>query len=133
MPRHFDQVTASLPFGNGTFCVGKLDDQLVQLDLDPNDVVVDEGCVLDVGRFVEVTSNTFYDESLDLVCWDPADSSGLFRLALQKGGRDVVPVLDASLSDMARCHLMTAIVVDAAQWECLRLTIYLPLITFDRI
>jgi hypothetical protein len=39
----------------------------------------------------------------------------LFRLALQKGGRDVVPVLDASLPDMARCHHMTAIVVDAAQ------------------
>jgi hypothetical protein len=80
------------------------------LDLDPDDVIVDEGCVLDVGRFVEVTSNTVYDESLDLVRLDPADSSGLLRLALQKGGRDVVPVLDASLSDMARRHLMTAIV-----------------------
>jgi hypothetical protein len=85
------------------------------LDLDPDDVIVDEGCVLDVGRFVEVTSNSFYDERLDLICWDPADASGLFRLALQEGGRDVVPVLDASLSDMARSHLMTAIIVDAAQ------------------
>jgi hypothetical protein len=36
------------------------------LDLDPDDVIVDEGCVLDLGRFVEVTSNTFYDEGLDL-------------------------------------------------------------------
>ena len=105
----------SLSFGIGTFCIGKLDDQLVRLDLDPDDVIVDEGCVLDLGRSVEVTSNTFYDEGLDLIRWDSADSSGLFRLALQKRGRDVVPVLDASLSDMARCHLMTAIVVDAAQ------------------
>jgi hypothetical protein len=66
VPRHFDHVTASLPFGIGTFCVGKLDDQLVRLDLDPDDVIVNEGCVLDLGRFVEVTSNTLYDESLDL-------------------------------------------------------------------
>jgi transposase InsO family protein len=32
VPRHFDHVTASLPFGTGTFCVGKLDDQLVRFD-----------------------------------------------------------------------------------------------------
>ena len=38
------------------------------MDLDPDDVFVDEGCVLDVGRFVEVTSNTFYDEGVDLIC-----------------------------------------------------------------
>ena len=55
------------------------------MDLDPDNVFVDEGCVLDVGRFVETTSNTFYDESLDLIRWDPADSSGLIRLALQEG------------------------------------------------
>ena len=115
MPRHFDHVAASLPFRIGTFCVGKLDGQLVRLDLDPNDVIVDEGCVLDVGRFVEVTSNTFYDKGFDLTRRDPADSSRLFRLALQKGGRDLVPVLDASLSDMARCHSMASIIVDAAQ------------------
>ena len=70
MPRHFDHITASLPFGTGTFCVGKLDDQPARVDLDPDDVIVDEDCVLDVGRFVEVTSNTFYDESLDLICRD---------------------------------------------------------------
>ena len=26
VPRHFFDVTASLPFGTGTFCVGKLDE-----------------------------------------------------------------------------------------------------------
>jgi hypothetical protein len=31
------------------------------LDLDPDDVIVDEGSVLDIGRFVAVTSHTFYD------------------------------------------------------------------------
>jgi len=75
VPRHFDYVTASLLFGIGTFWAGKLDDQMVRLHLDPDDVFVDEGCVLDVGRFVEVTSNTFYDEGLDLIRWDSADSS----------------------------------------------------------
>jgi hypothetical protein len=114
VPRHFDHVAASLPFGIGTFWVGKLDDQLVRLDLDPDDVIVNEGCVLDLGRSVEVTSNTFYDEGLDLIRWD-SEQFRLVRLALQKSGREVVPVLDAPLSDMARCHLMTAIVVDAAQ------------------
>jgi hypothetical protein len=49
------------------------------LDLDPDDVIVDEDCVLDVGRFVEVTSNTFYDEGLNLVRWDSADSRGRGR------------------------------------------------------
>jgi hypothetical protein len=43
VPRHFDHVAASLPFGIGTFWVGKLDDQLVRLDLDPDDVIVNEG------------------------------------------------------------------------------------------
>jgi hypothetical protein len=77
-------------------------------------MIVDEDRVLDLGGFVEVTSNTFYDQGLDLICWDSADGSGLFRLALQKGGRDVVPVLDASLACMARCHSMAAIIVGAA-------------------
>jgi len=41
--------------------------------------------------------------------------SGLFGSALQQGGRDVVAVLDASLSDMAWRHSMAVIIVDAAQ------------------
>jgi hypothetical protein len=68
---------------------------MVRLDLDPDDVIVDENCVLDLGGFVEVISNSFYDEGLNFMCWNPADSSGLFRLAPQNGGRDVVPILDA--------------------------------------
>jgi hypothetical protein len=46
---------------SGTLCVGKLDDQLVRLDLDPDNVIVDEGYVLDVGRFANVASNRFHD------------------------------------------------------------------------
>ena len=41
VPRHFDHVTAWLPFGIGTFRIDELDDQLVRLDLDPDDVIVE--------------------------------------------------------------------------------------------
>ena len=75
VPRHFDHVTASHLFGIGTFCISELDDQLVRLDLDPDDMILDEDRVLDLGGFVEVTSNRFYDEGLDLVCRDPIDAS----------------------------------------------------------
>ena len=78
-------------------------------------MIVDEDGVRDLGGFVEVTPNRFCDEGLDLVCRDPADGSGLFGSALQQRGRDVVAVLDASLSDMAWRHSMAAIIVDAAQ------------------
>jgi hypothetical protein len=87
---------------SGTLCAGKLDDQLVRLDLDPDNVIVDEGYVIDVGRFANVASNRFSRLALDPICWDPADSFGVFCLAVQKCGRDVVPVLHALLSDMAR-------------------------------
>src|SRR5262249_60353600 len=96
-------------------CIGELDGQPVRLDLDPDDLIVDEDRVLDLDGFVEVTPNRFCDEGLDLICWNPADGSGLFGSALQQGGRDVVAVLDGSLADMARGHSMAAIIVDAAQ------------------
>src|SRR5262249_13135871 len=98
-----------------TLYIGEFDDQPVRLDLDPGDPIVDEDRVLDLGGCFEVTPNRFCDEGLDLVCRDPADGSGLFGSALQQGGRDVVAVLDGSLSDMAWGHSMTAIIVDAAQ------------------
>ena len=54
------------------------------MDLDPGDPIVDEDCILDLGGIVEVTPNRFRDEGLDLVCWNPADGSGLFGSALQQ-------------------------------------------------
>ena len=76
---------------------------------------LDEDCILDLGGQVEVPTNRFCDESFNLVSGDPADGPGFFGSALQQGGRDVVPVLEASLSDMAWRHSMAAIIVDAAQ------------------
>ena len=35
---HFNHDTSSFPFGTRTFCVGELDDQLVRLDVDPDDM-----------------------------------------------------------------------------------------------
>ena len=85
MPGHLDDIATALPLAIDTFCIGEFDDQPVRLDLDPGDTIVDEDGVRDLGGFVEVTPNRFCDERLDLVCRDPADSSGLFGSALQQG------------------------------------------------
>ena len=63
----------------------KFDDELIRLDLDPDDMIVDEDCVFDLGGFVEVISNGFGDEVLDLFCRDSADGAGLLGPALQQG------------------------------------------------
>jgi hypothetical protein len=84
------------------------------LDLDAGDMILDKKCVRDLGRFSETISHSFDDQGLDLVCRDPIDGARLFRSALQEGRRDVVPVLDAAPSRMARCHSVASIVEDAA-------------------
>jgi hypothetical protein len=48
-------------------CVGELNYQLVRLNFDPDDMRVDEGCILDLGGQVEVTPNRFDDEGFNLV------------------------------------------------------------------
>jgi hypothetical protein len=55
---HFISVATRLPIARMS------SGQLVRLDFDPDDVIVDEGCVLDLARSVEVTSNRFHDERL---------------------------------------------------------------------
>ena len=84
------------------------------MDLDAGDMILDEKCVRNLRGFIEMIPDSFDDEGLDLVCRNPADGAGLFRSALQQNRRDVIPVLDASLSGMARCHPMASIVEDAA-------------------
>ena len=71
-----------LPPAACTFCVGELNDQLVRLDFDPDDMSVDEDCILDLGGYVEVRTNRFCDESFDLVSGDPADGPSLLGSAL---------------------------------------------------
>jgi hypothetical protein len=56
------------------------------LDLDPDDMSLDENCILDLGGQIEVPTNRFCDESFNLVSGDPADGPGLFGSALQQGG-----------------------------------------------
>jgi hypothetical protein len=90
-----------LPLAAASFCVGELNDQLVRLDFDPNDMSVDEDCILDLGGCIEAPPNRFCDESFNLIGRDPADGPGLFSSSLQQGRRDVVPILDASLAGMA--------------------------------
>jgi len=114
-PGHVYDVTPLLPLAAVIFCVGELNDQLVRLDFDPDDMSLDEDCILDLRGRVEVPPNRICNESFNLVSRDPADGPGLFGSALQQGRRDVVPVLGASLADMARGHSTAAIIVDAAQ------------------
>jgi hypothetical protein len=84
-------------------------------------MIVDEDCVLGLDGRIEVTSNRFYDEGLDFFCRDPFYGPSLFSLPVQKCGRDVVAVLDASPAGMARRHPMAAVIEDAAQKKRLRL------------
>jgi hypothetical protein len=81
-----------LPPAACTFCVGELNDQLVRLDFDPDDMSVDEDCIVDVSGCLEVPPNRFCDESFDLVSADAADGPGLPGSALQQCGGDVVVV-----------------------------------------
>jgi hypothetical protein len=74
-------ATALLPLAVGTFFVGEFNHQLVRLDFNPDDMRVDEDCILDLGGQVEVTANRFDDESFNLVSRDPADGPGLFGSA----------------------------------------------------
>ena len=47
-------------------------------------MAVDDDGIRDLDGLVEVISNGFRDESLDLVCWDPVDGAGLFGSALKE-------------------------------------------------
>jgi hypothetical protein len=76
---------------------------------------LDEDCILNLSGRVEGPANRICNESFNLVSRNPADGLACLARALQQGRRDVVPVLDASLADMARGHSMAAIVVDAAK------------------
>ena len=46
-------ATALLPLAVGTFFVGEFNHQLVRLDFNPDDMRVDEDCILDLGGYVE--------------------------------------------------------------------------------
>ena len=56
--RHGTSITLRprFRFDPVAFCIGKFDDELVRLDLDPDDMVVDEDCVVDCSvGLVEMT------------------------------------------------------------------------------
>ncbi len=92
----------------------KLDDQLLRLDLDARNVGVDEAPVVNRLRWLEMLPNRSCDQRLDLGCRHSAYRSGAFGLALEQGGRQIVPVLDAPLADVARRHAIAAVIEDAA-------------------
>jgi hypothetical protein len=48
-PGHLDDIATALLLATDTFCIGEFDDQPVRLDLNPDDMIVDEDCVLAMG------------------------------------------------------------------------------------
>ena len=75
---HVYNVAALLRLAAVIFCVGELNDQLVRLDFDPDDMSLDEDCILNLSGRVEVPPNRICNESFNLVSRNPADGPGLF-------------------------------------------------------
>src|ERR1700694_3288142 len=97
-----------------SLCFGKLDDQLLRLNLDSCDVSLDEAPVVNLLRWFEMLANRPDDQRLDVGCRHAAHRSGALGGAMQKGGGQVVSVLEAALADMARAHAVAAVIEDAA-------------------
>src|SRR4029078_7938475 len=87
-PRHCGYVAVLLlALGIGRFGTGEFDEKLIRLDLDPDHMILDHDCILNLCRYVEVTTDGFDDEGFDLVCRDPAEGAGLFGPSLQQSRR----------------------------------------------
>ena len=78
---------------------------------------VDETWIADLLRLSELVAQCSYDQALDLGRRDAADRSGLTGLALEQGGRDIIPVLHAVLAGVARRHAMATVIKDAARQQ----------------
>src|SRR5262249_60750360 len=85
-------------------CFGRLDDQLLGLNLDSCDVHIDEAPVVNLLRWFEMLANRPDDQRLDVGCGHSAHRSGALGGAVEKGAGQVVSVLAAALADMARAR-----------------------------
>jgi hypothetical protein len=65
--------------------LAEFDNELIRLDLNPDDMGVDKNCVLDLSGLTEVVANGLADEGFDFLCRDPADGAGLPGPSLQQG------------------------------------------------
>src|ERR1700692_4434597 len=97
-----------------SLCFGKLDDQLLRLNLDSCDVSLDEAPVVNLLRWSEMLANRPDDQRLDVGCRHAAHRSGALGCAMEKGAGQVVSVLEAALADMARAHAVAAVIEEAA-------------------
>ena len=98
----------------------KLDNQLLRMDLDARNVDVDEAPVVNRLRWLEMVSNRPLPPGSRsrlpaLGGIDPARSG----CAVEQGGREIVPILDAPLAGMARAHAIAAVIEDAASQQSL--------------
>ena len=74
----------SPPFGLGIPGTGKFDNELIRLNLNPDDMGVDKDSILDLSGLTKVISNGIGDEGFDLSCRYPADGAGLLGPSLQQ-------------------------------------------------
>jgi hypothetical protein len=104
----------------GILRADELDDQLLGLDIDAFDMSVNETSV--VCRFgrLEMISNCPRHQGLDFRCWYSFYRSGALGLALEHDGREIVSILNASLSGMTGSHSIAAVIEDAAAQQGLR-------------
>src|ERR1700694_5904560 len=97
-----------------SLCFGKLDDQRLRLNRASCDVSIDEAPVVNLLRWFEILANRPDDQRLDVGCRHAAHRSGALGGAMEKGGGQVVSVLEAALADMARAHAVAAVIEEAA-------------------
>src|SRR6202140_3653084 len=95
-------------------CFGKLDDQLLRLNLDSCDVRLDEGPAVNLLRWFEMLRTRPDDQRLDVGCRPAGHRPGALGGAMEKGAGQVVSVLEAALAAMARAHSVAAVIEETA-------------------
>ena len=83
-------------------------------NVDAPNVVGDEAPVVNRLRWLEMVPNRSRDQGLDVGCREPAYRSGALPLALEQGGRQIVPILDTPFADVTRCHAIAAVIEHAS-------------------
>ena len=80
---------------------------------DALNVIGDKPLIVNRLRWLEMVPNRSSHQHLDVDCRDPAYRSGALRLALEQGGRQIVPVFDAPFTDVTRRHAIAAVIENA--------------------
>jgi hypothetical protein len=92
----------------------QLDRKSVCVDFDRSHMAIYQVAVGSGGVIIETLANSVDNKRFDLGCWDTANGSGIFRLALSQRWWKVVAIFLAPFTGGARRHSIAAVVEDAA-------------------